>query len=1286
MRNRLIAILLSIVLIIGMVPIIAAEKSNLASTIPSVKSVHEYGVQIGEYITLGSYYGEPIVWRCVAIDDNGPLMLSDRVLCLKAYDAKGNSNTHYVPGAYSTIRKSYGSNCWADSNLREWLNSAEFTVAWSHDQPTANNIYKGYNAYASEAGFLTNFTEEEKKCIKKITHKVFTNEAEKQRGVTDGGTTEYILRDGSVYDQSLDLSQAYYQNVEDFFFLLDILQMRELCDNVGEEYLMAYPTKQAVLNSNFTNRNFNENIPCPYWINHAGNNGHSYEHMFTIHADGRIGGTNIWYSNHIGAYEGDIGVRPAFYLNNDYIEIYLADKIIRRISPEEIIINGSGTATAYFQLQDKNSSNVVEQPITYFVQTKEYHTVTDGNGVFAVNLPEKTGTYDVQFTLDGVDEQVYGVTQTVAVKVAELSYTQSWFGVLGSAVEASIGPSAGASVGIAKFEATAAKAAAELGNHLQYELKDIYSDGNRTLEMSVRGGPSLNLQLKSGVEATSPSVTVRAAGLSAGAEFMQQSEVGLKIKNYDPANMEQVMALGAFQLQTALLGSGSVLTNTFLEKLGYNAHNQSAILNIASLEEGAELGVLEVDNGTIVSLVGGDAQTVFTGREASNFVDNTRTHSLEITAEAGAGILGGTSSLTGVSGYLYGFKNSNSLKAEAQFNSDNAPQSLEYTLYDNGKGDIGWYQQEYESITKLTYSGDEIPKIMKANEAIRRFLAQEGLFLSKLQLVTSLSSLVSEDFVGIIEHEQAQKSGMEIKIPISLEFGVGLGINFNGAIVDEIQYQSSNGVLFRGTEYLTSESDKTIEQISTNAKTLEQIIAEPLSTAIKSLASMIENVIGSVVEGIQNGLAALKGTAEKWIAVISTITSDTPQSFAILTLQSENEPDSNAAVSVTVGDPYVISVYSDEEKGKLVSDDDLTENPLMLTLAYTPELLTEAGATADATLNIYRFDTSRNTYILVPNCVQNREEMTVQAEITHQGEYILATDSASPLISDFALSDQTPTPTLTVLASDMSGFKEFRFWIDDGEDLVTIDNMDAHYDAATGMFTYRFTEALAGGTHTAYFQAMDKLENANQEPFAFTFTIDAAPPEIATVTVPEGTATDALGFQVTAQVSDDAALSQVMLNATLPDGKTLHLTMEEQEDGSFAATVAPLSGAGTVTLQVVAVDQAGNRTQSADYTVPISIPAEKTGLYLEANRTGTALAVTVHNAQPKALGAWLVAAAYDTRGAMVDLQSSYVGLTGNASKTYDLSFVCGAEKIASATAFLVDVSNGYVPLAAERIL
>ena len=47
-----------------------------------------YEIKLGDYLRMGSYYGAPILWRCVSIDENGPLMLADQILCLKAYDAK----------------------------------------------------------------------------------------------------------------------------------------------------------------------------------------------------------------------------------------------------------------------------------------------------------------------------------------------------------------------------------------------------------------------------------------------------------------------------------------------------------------------------------------------------------------------------------------------------------------------------------------------------------------------------------------------------------------------------------------------------------------------------------------------------------------------------------------------------------------------------------------------------------------------------------------------------------------------------------------------------------------------------------------------------------------------------------------------------------------------------------------------------------------------------------------------------------------------------------------------
>ena len=40
-------------------------------------------IKIGDYLQMGEYYGKPILWRCVDIDENGPLMLSDNLFGIK---------------------------------------------------------------------------------------------------------------------------------------------------------------------------------------------------------------------------------------------------------------------------------------------------------------------------------------------------------------------------------------------------------------------------------------------------------------------------------------------------------------------------------------------------------------------------------------------------------------------------------------------------------------------------------------------------------------------------------------------------------------------------------------------------------------------------------------------------------------------------------------------------------------------------------------------------------------------------------------------------------------------------------------------------------------------------------------------------------------------------------------------------------------------------------------------------------------------------------------------------
>lgn len=120
MKKRLTALILAVCLVLGMPLSVSAASSQAQSA--SEASVTT-DIKLGDYITLGSYNGEKILWRCVAIDDNGALMLSDKILDTLTYDAKTNDNSKTKSHSRNYKRDTYGSNYWKDSNMRSWLNS-----------------------------------------------------------------------------------------------------------------------------------------------------------------------------------------------------------------------------------------------------------------------------------------------------------------------------------------------------------------------------------------------------------------------------------------------------------------------------------------------------------------------------------------------------------------------------------------------------------------------------------------------------------------------------------------------------------------------------------------------------------------------------------------------------------------------------------------------------------------------------------------------------------------------------------------------------------------------------------------------------------------------------------------------------------------------------------------------------------------------------------------------------------------------------------------------------------
>ena len=289
MKKKIISLFMVVAMLAAMLPVIVSAAN----------------INIGDYVQMGTYYGQPILWRCVDIDENGPLMLSDKILCLKAFDAQTSSNS--ATGSHSR-RGSYESNYWADSNIRSWLNSSASAgnVNWLCGNPP---IESGviYNAYDQEAGFLTNFTSNELAAIKEVTQKSLLSYSEIAEGMAEIGTERHTYNSNiNNVVQNYDSADAEY--VADKVFLLDVKQINEVYNNsdiLGDDYYIGEPTAECVANSEYTDSYLGVGKKWYTWLRSPLSS--TYDIVRYVYS---VGGVNC-----DSAYNGSRGVRPAFYLN-----------------------------------------------------------------------------------------------------------------------------------------------------------------------------------------------------------------------------------------------------------------------------------------------------------------------------------------------------------------------------------------------------------------------------------------------------------------------------------------------------------------------------------------------------------------------------------------------------------------------------------------------------------------------------------------------------------------------------------------------------------------------------------------------------------------------------------------------------------------------------------------------------------------------------------------------------------------------------------------------------------
>ena len=281
MKRRLIAMFLSICLVFSLIPV-------------SVQANSKPNIQIGDYVQIGKYNGSSILWRCVSIDADGPLMLADKIVDTLAYDAKTNDNSNSKSHSRSYKRDSYGSNYWKDSNMRSWLNSTATAgkVDWLCGNPPKDGYVSGTGAYNNKAGFLNEFSKAEIAAMKTVTQRSLVSHPEYNKGIVEGDANSDLLYYTDISEAVANYDSSYFETTTEKVFLLDVKQANAVWRNL-KGYYVAYN---------------NDGMAWPYWLrtpvtdcNHD---------MRYISSSGQVGRYAPWYS--------DLGVRPAFYLDSQY--------------------------------------------------------------------------------------------------------------------------------------------------------------------------------------------------------------------------------------------------------------------------------------------------------------------------------------------------------------------------------------------------------------------------------------------------------------------------------------------------------------------------------------------------------------------------------------------------------------------------------------------------------------------------------------------------------------------------------------------------------------------------------------------------------------------------------------------------------------------------------------------------------------------------------------------------------------------------------------------------------
>lgn len=342
-------------------------------------------ISIGTYIQLGTYNNEPIIWKCADIDDeNGILMLSDKILCYKAYDIGDDSDSRHT---------SLGNGFWEESQIRTWLNSKEKAgdIIWlSGFSPSSVWGGSAELSYDDEDGFLysANFSESDLSVMKTVSQWQILSYYNKN--LATNGVDHVFQSNALIYGDGRGSRSFLYSDVtqlghvegamyrlSDTVFLLDVRQIYKLWSNFGS--VAALPTEYA-LNSVADNSEFIE---------------YEDHRRYSLRTTGLYVYGDTGYGSYLPAYV--YGIRPAFYLNEKNCQIISgsgteSDPYIvgSKFEQQSTAVFSQGEQLEFDQEPINDSGRLLVPARAIFESLGAEVTYDDGDGVITAVSDDRT--------------------------------------------------------------------------------------------------------------------------------------------------------------------------------------------------------------------------------------------------------------------------------------------------------------------------------------------------------------------------------------------------------------------------------------------------------------------------------------------------------------------------------------------------------------------------------------------------------------------------------------------------------------------------------------------------------------------------------------------------------------------------------------------------------------------------------------------------------------------------------------------------------------------------------